>query len=126
MNKREFIRELRVTTDLLRPLTENHSAGALVWNGVEYAPASESRTAHPRAMAWWATLMTMEGLLDTQDAPLSERQLRYIEDTLFGGMGSLNDLSFDVKQLPSSAADINKRLGQQRAALYAAFTSKDR
>jgi hypothetical protein len=120
-NKREFVRQLRITADVLRPLTENYSRGALVWNGTEYSPATVPATAHPRAMAWWAILMTMEGLLDTQDGAPNERQIAYIKDTLFGGMGSFNDLTFDVKDLPAAAATINQRLDQQRDALYAAF-----
>lgn len=97
-----------------------------MWNGVEYARNKESREGNPGASAWWAILITMAELLEAQECPLSTRQTKYIRETLFGGMGSLNDLRFDDKQLPAGASQINKQLEEQRAALFAAFTASDK
>jgi hypothetical protein len=123
MNKHEFIRQLGVIADTLKPLTESASPGALVWNGVEYARNNESKEADPQALAWWAILITMAALLEAQESPLSTRQTNYIRDTLFGGMGSLKDLSCDIKRLPPSAGRINRQLKEQLETLFRAFTT---
>jgi len=123
MNKTEFIQQLRKTAEELKPLTESASPGSRVWDGIEYAKNTESREPDPHALAWWAILNTIAELIEAQECALSSKQTEYIQQTLFGGMGSLNDLNFDVKGSPSVAARVNQRLAKQRGLLFAAFTA---
>ena len=116
-----FIEQLRATAAELKPLTESASSGDLVWNGTEYSKTGESKTPNPYALCWWAVLGTIADLLEAQQSPLSEKQIRYLERRLFGGMGSLNDLFFDTSSAGDNARSINDRLDERRRALFASF-----
>jgi hypothetical protein len=121
MNKKQFIEALRDTAAALTPLTETVSPGAASWRGTEYVKATRHMRADPYALAWWSILCTMADLVEAQEAPLSVEQIKYIEKILFGGMGSLNDLYFDSKELGAIAEMVNKGLDEQRHDLYAVF-----
>ena len=117
----EFIKQLNATAEALTPLTANHSAGNSVWNGTEYAKTGESTTPDPYALCWWAMLTATAALIEAQEASISAQQIKYLERTLFGGMGSLNDLSFDPKLKGDLGGKVNRLLEQQRQVLYASF-----
>lgn len=117
MNKTEFTKQLRKTAEILKPLAQSASPGAKVWNGSSYVKneVSEGKGPDPYALTWWTTLLTIASLLEAQDAPLSSKQLTYLESMLFRGMGSLNDLSFQ------NADEINRLLRQKRSDLFTSF-----
>ncbi|MGA3163629.1 MAG: hypothetical protein ABSD77_05455 [Verrucomicrobiota bacterium] len=121
MNKKEFIKQLRATAAELKPLTESATSGGLTWNGTEYAKSSESKKIDPYALAWWFSLNTIAELIEAQESPLTTKQIAYLNNFLFGGMGSLNDLCFDVKVLGVIANTVNERLSQRRQTLFASF-----
>ena len=121
MNKSEFIKQLRATAEELTPLTQSRAFGALAWNGTEYAKNDEPKILDPYALSWWAMLGTIADLAEAQETPLSEKQIKYLEGLLFGGMGSLNDLRFDPKSSGDIAETVNHRLDKQRRALYTSF-----
>ena len=120
MNKTEFVNQLRAIAEVLTPLTQAVAPGAMVWNGTEYAKAEE-RKPNPYALAWWSSLTAIAELIEAQETPLSTKQLSYLDRFLFGGMGSLNDLSFDLKSSGVSADLVNKRLHERRPTLFASF-----
>ena len=79
-------------------------------------------------MAWWRdrpfhgiTLIAIAELLEAQESPISGRQLDYLRRTLFGGMGSLNDLYFDSKAFGGPADFVNSSLEPRRRELYESF-----
>lgn len=121
MNTIEFVKHLRATADALTPVAELVTAGALSWNGEKYASQQQQKAPEPYALAWQSTLNTVAEMIDRQDAPLSEKQLAYLDRLLFGGMGSLNDLQFDEKANGDIAKMVNDSLDKQRRALYASF-----
>ena len=94
--------------------------GALSWNGEKYA-SQQQKAPEPHALAWQSTLNAVAEMIDRQDAPLSEKQLAYLDRLLFGGMGSLNDLQFNEKAGGDIAKMVNGGLDRQRRALYASF-----
>jgi|SRR5690348_18356474 len=120
MNKVEFIKQLKATANELKLLAESVAPGALTWNGTEYVKGIE-RKADPYALAWFSTLLTIADLIEAQEAPLSDKQIAYLKRNLFGGMGSLNDLSFDSRTVGDLAKTINDRLDKQRRLLYISF-----
>lgn len=120
MNKTEFIKQLRATAEELTPLTQSVAPGAMTWNGREYAKSGE-RKPDPYALAWWSSLIAIAELIEAQETPLSTKQLAYLDRLLFGGMGSLNDLSFDQESSGVSADLVNKRLDEKRRTLFASF-----
>lgn len=117
MNKTEFIRQLRATAEVLEPLTHSSSTAWKVWNGNAYVKndGKAADTLDPYALAWWTALRTIAELIEAQDSPPSSKQIAYLQRVLFGGMGSLNDLSF------RNADAINIRLQRKRGELFAAF-----
>ena len=115
MNQTEFIKQLRATADELKPLTEAASPGAATWNGTEYVKG-RGKKPNPYALAWWSTLIAVAELIDAQEAPLSVKQIAYLDRLLFGGMGSLNDLYFDPGSIGAVADLVNKRLDENRRA----------
>ena len=123
MNKIEFIKQLKTTAATLEPLTKSTSLGQKVWNGKEYADvkAGEEKKPDPYALAWLSTLLTIAELIEGQESPLSPKQINYLDNLLFGGMGSLNDLWFDETTSDASADMVNQRLNAQRNALFASF-----
>ena len=120
MNKTEFIKQLRATAEEIKPLTESAAPGALTWNGTEYAKV-EAKKLDPHALAWWSMLGAIAELIEAQESPLSPKQAAYLDRTLFGSMGSLNDLYFDPKFSGSIANIINERLDERRRALFTSF-----
>ncbi len=120
MNRSEFIKQLRATAEELKPLTQAASAGAATWNGTEYVKGGEKKP-DSQAIAWWSTLVAVAEMIDSQEVPLSVKQIAYLDRLLFGGMGSLNDLYFDPKAVGPGAALLNKRLDENRRALFASF-----
>jgi len=120
MNKTEFIKQLRATAAEIKPLTEAAAPGALTWNGTAYAKG-EAKNPDPYALAWWSMLGAIAELIEAQESPLSAKQTAYLDRTLFGGMGSLNDLYFDPKSSGTVANAINERLDERRRALFASF-----
>jgi hypothetical protein len=120
MSKTELIKQLRKTADVLEPLTKSAMPGAKIWDGNSYVAVdanAKPKTPEPYALAWWFTLRSIADLIEAQDSPLTERQIARLEKMLFGGMGSLNDLSFWDAPL------INGRLNEKRKDLFACFTS---
>jgi len=114
MNKSEFVRQLRIAAEELKPLTVSVSPDAATWNGVSYV-RGEAKSPNPYALAWWSILNTVADLLEAQETSISPKQIAYLDRTLFGGMGSFNDLSF-----PEAHA-INVRLDEKRRDLFSAF-----
>ena len=123
MNKREFIKQLRETAETLKPLTESAMLRSLNWNGTTYAKGTQEKKPKPYALAWWSILSTVAELIDAQETPLSEKQIAYLNKLLFGGMGSFNDMSFDLNSVGQIAKTIKDRLNEQRRALYECFKS---
>jgi hypothetical protein len=121
MNTIEFVKHLRATAEALTPLAESVTAGALRWNGEKYASQQQQKVPQSYALAWQSTLNAVAEMIDRQDAPLSEKQLAYLDRLLFGGMGSLNDLQFDEKVGGDIAKIVNDSLDKQRRALHASF-----
>jgi len=119
MNKAEFIKQLRSTAEELKPLTQSALPGAATWDGTSYVKG-EAKAPDPYALAWWSILGTIADLIEAQESPLSPKQIAYLTRVLFGGMGSLNDLSFDPKSL-KNASMVNERLDQKRHVLFASF-----
>jgi hypothetical protein len=120
MNTREFTKQLREIAETLRPLTELITRETLTWDGAKYAKG-EQKKPEPHALAWWSTLSALAELIDRQETALSEKQIAYLDGLLFGGMGSLNDLSFDSNSVGDIAKTINARLDEQRHTLYDSF-----
>jgi hypothetical protein len=125
MDKTEFIKQLRLTAGILKPLTESITSGSFKWNGFEYAKVEcakeDEKEPDPHALAWQSTLITISDLIEAQQAPLSREQINYLESLLFGGMGSLSDLCLDSRRVGDIANTINDRLAVQRGVLYASF-----
>jgi hypothetical protein len=120
MNKAEFVKQLRDTAAEIKPLTQAVAPGAAIWNGTEYVK-KERREPDPYALSWWSILRTMADLIEAQESAVSSKQIAYIERTLFGGMGSLNDLYFDPRTLGPAAKTVNERLDQKRHVLFDTF-----
>ena len=119
MNKQKFIKQLRDTAEVLQPLTRVMSPGSATWDGTSYVKGKAERP-HASALAWWSILSTIADLIEAQDSPISSKQISYLSRILFGGMGSLNDLSVDSKEV-ANANEINERLNEVRRHLFEAF-----
>ncbi len=124
MKKTEFVKQLRVIAAEIKPLTESSSTNALTWNGTAYAKV-DAKKLDPYALAWWSMLGAIADLVEAQESALSPQQMAYLHRTLFGGMGSLNDLYFDPKSLGPAAASINERLDRSRRALFDSYNAND-
>jgi hypothetical protein len=121
VDKPAFIKQLRATASGLAPLTKSTVAGASTWNGTEYVKIDKSQRPNPYALSWWAMLGAIADLLEAQESPPSKKQISYLEGLLFGGMGSLNDLTFDTQAGGDIARTVNERLEKQRRVLYDSF-----
>jgi hypothetical protein len=119
-----FIDVLRRLVSVLSPFSEPSGAGSRIWNGEAYAPASQQKF-DPTAAKWWATLMAIAEMLDTQGVPLSPEQKRYLDRLLFGGMGSLNDFALD-ERIGAEARQANQELERLRKDLFDQFWCVDR
>jgi|SRR5208337_2985467 len=120
MNKNDFVKQLRLTSEELKPLTHSAMSCAAIWDGQSYVKG-EVKEPDPYALAWSAILDTIAGLIEAQESQLSPKQITYLTRVLFGGMGSLNDLCFDPKSLGDAARVVNERLDQRRQVLFASF-----
>jgi hypothetical protein len=116
----QFVDLLEQLAEVLRPFVSSHRAGDRVWNGEEYALATESLDADSVATAWWATATTAAALIAGEQR-LSPQQHAYFDGTLFGGMGSLNDFSVDTTRWGEKALEANRQLAIIRTALYTCF-----
>ena len=79
---------------VLQRFVSSDRAGAHVWTGEEYALAAEARDGDPAVAAWWATAFTAAHLIAGQRS-LTPAQHEFLQQQLFGGMGSLNDVWLD-------------------------------
>ena len=122
MDKADFVRQLGEIAETLRPLTRSANPGALTWDGNQYVKGQQV-SPDPYALAWFSTVTTMASLLDGQECPLSVAQIACIDRTLFGGGGSLNDLTFGPDSVGNTAETINRRLDEKRRALWRCFHS---
>jgi hypothetical protein len=120
MSNSSFADQLRAIADELKPLTIAVTPGDLAWNGTDYAK-SAVRQPDPYALAWYSMLTAIAELIEGQESPITERQRAYLERLLFGGMGSLIDLSFDSKLLGGVATHINEGLNKKTTDLFASF-----
>ena len=120
MNKQAFVQQLRETAEILKPYTTLGLPGTKRWDGTEYIE-SDTTQFEPQALAWFSTLTALAEMIDNQDTPLSEKQAAYLDGLLFGGMGSLNDLSVSSEPLGKGAEPIDTRLDRQRQRLLASF-----
>ena len=64
----------------------------------------------PYALAMWVRLTVIAKMLELQNTPLSQEQMRFIRLELFGGAGSVQDVQFSQKRLGDSAKGIDERL----------------
>jgi hypothetical protein len=118
MDKTTLAKHLRAVAKDLEPLTRAARLSGLSWDGCEYTRASSDKEPDPYALAWWSMLNAVADMVDYQDGDLSSRQISYLQSELFGGMGGLNDLSFDESLLGQSAKKINDNLKFSREALF--------
>jgi hypothetical protein len=121
MNKAALVKGLRVAADELRPLARSIGRNTAVWNGATWVKGLPQQEPSPSAVGWLRTLNTLADILELQECPLSERQVAYIKDALFGGMGSLTDLKFDWHKFGDTAKTVNKRLSERTEELYTLF-----
>lgn len=106
----ELIKALKDLANVLQPFTKSGVAGAREWNGSAYVETSESKEPDPYALAWWSTLNTVAGLIESQEGLLADRQKQYLRHILFGGMGSLSDLHLNEDRWGQAARDANRSL----------------
>ena len=124
MNKTTLAQHLRAVAKDLEPLTRVASAGGLSWDGCKYTTAHSDKQPDPYALAWWSMLNAVAEMIDYQDGELTSRQISYLQNELFGGMGSLNDLWFDERRLGPSAKEVNEDLKFSREALFGVFKNQ--
>jgi|ERR1700736_5582342 len=117
-----FVRLLDDAAEALQPFIKSARRGGSSWNGVEYAPVTETVEPDPYALAWFSMLHTMSGLLSRQPR-LTAEQYSYLERELFGGMGSFQDFSLDRKRWGKTADAANERLGRIRDELYSSLVA---
>ena len=115
-----FIGQLRDVALELKPLVGAATSNSLTWNGFKYVKGEEQKP-DPYALAWWFTLISIADLIESQESPITNKQIDYFKRLLFGGMGSLNDLNFDSKKLGATADRINVGLKQKMQVLFASL-----
>jgi len=120
MNKQAFVEHLRETAQILKPYTSQEAPGTKRWDGAAYVE-SEATQFEPQALVWWSMLTAIAEMVDKQDVPRSEKQTSYLNGLLFGGMGSLNDLSISSRSVTDRADSLNAQLDRQRKLLFASF-----
>jgi hypothetical protein len=114
MNTLKFIQQLRLIAEEPKPLTLSASSSAATWDGTRYAKGGAT-SADPVALVWWSILTAIAELVEGQESPLTTKQMEYLMRLLFGGMGSLNDVSF-------AQSSIDRSLDEKRRLLFAAFS----
>lgn len=120
MSKIDITLGLRALAEELQPFTQEVITGGRVWNGTGYVQ-SEARQADPYALMWWGILTEAAVLLDAQDGALSAKQIDYLRNKLFGGMGSFNDYFIDENHCGDLAKSANQRLNEKRTMLFKFF-----
>lgn len=115
-----FIDLLRQVAVVLARFSESTVDASLKWNGNAYVPATRTPF-DPYAAKWWARIVTISDLIENQDAPISSRQKIYLNQILFGGMGSFNDFMLDEQRLGSQAHSANQELNRLRKAMFTEF-----
>lgn len=108
-NKKQFIEELKKVANILAPHTKDDRR---INNASIFVPT---------AMMWHAVLLNIASLLEFQRFPISKKQTEYLEQALFGNMGSLTDFSFGSKDLNANPDTLNASLRSQVSSLYLAF-----
>ena len=121
MNKAALVKGLRVAADELRPLARSIGKNTAVWDGSTWVKGLPRQEPSPYAVGWLRTLTTLADILELQECAISERQVAYMKDMLFGGMGSLIDLKFDSRKFGDKAESLNKRLSERTEELYTLF-----
>lgn len=116
----DFVKALEQIAAVLAKFAEPAAPGARVWNGSAYVAGSGSNF-DPYAAKWWSALTALAAVLGGQESPLSERQKKYLDRFLFGGMGSLNDFALDEGRLGPDAKRANQELNRLRAELFEKF-----
>ena len=114
-----FLVSLRQVATLLARFSETRLAGSLEWDGTRYAP-TDSLSADPQAAKWWGVLTAIDGMLMGQHR-IPALQKQYLEQVLFGGMGSLNDFVFDEDKIGPGARQVNGELEALRRQLHDEF-----
>jgi hypothetical protein len=113
-----FVQALEATARVLAPFVDPPSSGGRRWDGAAYVSAPESPF-DPGAAKWWSALTALAGIIAARDGPLSAKQKEFLERTLFGGMGSLNDLAIDEGRVGADASRANEELDRARGELFA-------
>lgn len=124
MNKSNLVRGLRAAACELEPLARTIRRNTAVWNGTSWTKGLPLQEPSPYAAAWLFTLTTLADMIELQESPLSERQVAYLKDMLFGRMGSLTDLKFDWRRLGPIAKQVNTRLSERTEELYTLFRTE--
>jgi hypothetical protein len=124
MNKQLLITELRGAIEDMAPLAAETGPNTRTWNGNDWVPA-EPKVADPRALVWVAAFSIIVELVEAQTTPLSREQIAVIRRNLFGGMGSFGDVRFTPKTAGPTASDVNAKLDERRAKIYAALKEGD-
>lgn len=119
---RRFVGVLQEAADVIKPFTASINAGSLTWNGSSYVKA-QPRSPDPYALAWWSSLTCIASLLEAQNSELTHEQVQYLDQYLFGGMGSFNDFILDEIALGKEAKAANNKLEEQRERLRTSFKS---
>jgi hypothetical protein len=101
MDNAKFVKQLRSIAEELTPLTLSVTPGAAPWDGTKYTKA-DAKPADPVALVWRSVLTITAELVEAQESPLTSRQMEYLKRLLFGGMGSLNDISFGQHAIDQS------------------------
>ena len=113
MDTAKFVQQLRSIAEELTPLTLSATPGAATWDGTKYAKV-DAKSADPVALVWRSVLTTIAELVEAQESPVTLRQREYLQHLLFGGMGSLNDVSFGKPR-------VDLALDEKRRLLFACF-----
>ena len=116
--KKELIKELRNTGEILKPFIESYDAGSQRWDGSTYIKADKTKKPDPYALAWWSKLRTMADMLEAQESEITEKQKEYIRHELCGGMGSLSDFCLDTEIPGNQAEEASKELHQATSQLF--------
>lgn len=119
MNKQKFVEQLRATADVLKPLIG--SMFEILYLDKDDPGKINKLVPEPYALSWWMTLRNIASLIEAQEGPLSERQIIYLKRELFGGMGSLHDVSFLPREIGELANEINKNLRKEIEKLFLIF-----
>src|ERR1017187_3707252 len=118
MNKARFVNLLdQISRELVR-YSVARLPGDEIWNGERFVKVRQFGEADLAALLWYEKITTISTLIGGQESSVSEKQSEYLKRLLFGGMMSLNDLSFNEEKLGTYAAGLNYRLSELRTQLF--------